>query len=284
MDLVSALGYLVARGPLDEWDRYATDVLGMQNVEGPPPTTRRYRMDDRAYRLIVEEGDRGAVALGFEVLTATHLQHCVKNLRDNGFEAIEDESLAAERNVRQLVRSSDPSGLTIELFVGAETSAQEFVSARGIRFVTGDMGMGHVFVMANDAKETLRYYVDTLGFRLSDTIAFDIAEGVFLHCNKRHHSLAFAAVPDVPPGVGHLMMETETLDAVGHALDRAEVRGIPITATLGKHTNDRMTSFYMTTPSGFDIEYGWDGRTVDDADWSVTHYTAPSAWGHKRVG
>ena len=30
--------------------------------------------------------------------------------------------------------------------------------------------------------------------------------------------------------------------------------------TLGTHTNDRMTSFYVRTPSGFEIEYGFGGR------------------------
>jgi 3,4-dihydroxy-9,10-secoandrosta-1,3,5(10)-triene-9,17-dione 4,5-dioxygenase len=35
--------------------------------------------------------------------------------------------------------------------------------------------------------------------------------------------------------------------------------------TLGTHTDDRMTSFYLRTPSGFEIEYGCGGRFVDDA-------------------
>ena len=39
--------------------------------------------------------------------------------------------------------------------------------------------------------------------------------------------------------------------------------------TLGRHTNDLMTSFYVRTPSGFEIEYGTGGLVVDDDTWEV---------------
>jgi 3,4-dihydroxy-9,10-secoandrosta-1,3,5(10)-triene-9,17-dione 4,5-dioxygenase len=53
-----------------------------------------------------------------------------------------------------------------------------------------------------------------------------------------------------------------------------------LSATLGQHANDRMISFYMKTPSGFDVEVGTGGAQVD---WNahVTHeFTAVSLWGH----
>jgi hypothetical protein len=43
-----------------------------------------------------------------------------------------------------------------------------------------------------------------------------------------------------------------------------------------------MTSFYMRTPSGFDVEYGWGGREVDDAVWQVETLHSTSIWGHQR--
>ena len=49
---------------------------------------------------------------------------------------------------------------------------------------------------------------------------------------------------------------------------------------LGRHPNDLMTSFYVRTPSGFDLEYGAGGVTVDDAAWETETYDALSIWGH----
>jgi 3,4-dihydroxy-9,10-secoandrosta-1,3,5(10)-triene-9,17-dione 4,5-dioxygenase len=81
-------------------------------------------------------------------------------------------------------------------------------------------------------------------------------------------------------GIIHLMIEAATLDDVGRALDRCARRGGTISASLGRHANDRMVSFYVRTPGGFDIEYGTDGLLVDDSAWVSRQTTAVSLWGH----
>ena len=138
------------------------------------------------------------------------------------------------------------------------------------------MGLGHVVLPVTDDAAALRFYTDVLGFRLRDSMrmapelfgqppAADPLLMRFLGCNPRHHSLALAPFP-AGPGIVHLMIEVATLDDVGRALDRCARRGAPVSATLGRHANDLMVSFYARTPGGFDIEYGTDGQLVDDAD------------------
>jgi 3,4-dihydroxy-9,10-secoandrosta-1,3,5(10)-triene-9,17-dione 4,5-dioxygenase len=77
------------------------------------------------------------------------------------------------------------------------------------------------------------------------------------------------------------MIEVSSLDEVGRALDRSSRRGAPVSASLGRHANDFMVSFYVRTPGGFDVEYGTDGLVVDDATWVSRETTAISLWGHK---
>jgi 3,4-dihydroxy-9,10-secoandrosta-1,3,5(10)-triene-9,17-dione 4,5-dioxygenase len=101
----------------------------------------------------------------------------------------------------------------------------------------------------------------------------------FLGCCPRHHSLALAPMTPAA-GIVHLMVEVATLDQVGQALDRCGRRKAPVSATLGRHANDRMVSFYVQTPGGFDIEYGTDGLTVDDSTWVSRESTTVSLWGH----
>jgi hypothetical protein len=60
-----------------------------------------------------------------------------------------------------------------------------------------------------------------------------------------------------------------------------EQGGVPVVSTLGRHSNDQMVSFYMSTPSGFEVEYGWGGRLVDDATWQVQRHDRGTLWGHK---
>jgi biphenyl-2,3-diol 1,2-dioxygenase len=153
--------------------------------------------------------------------------------------------------------------------------------------VTGDEGLGHIVLTASDMTKARAFYMDVLGFRLSDIIRMRFGPATtfdmeFLHCNPRHHTLALLPVP-APKRLHHVMLQARTMDDVGFALERAEAAQVPLTATLGRHTNDHMVSFYLRTPSGFEIEYGWGGRTIDDdSAWEVASYASGSIWGHAR--
>ncbi|MGW3630308.1 VOC family protein [Streptomyces sp. NPDC005122] len=285
MSTIHALGYLVVRGPVAEWRRYGTGILGAQVADSSTDSELRLRMDDRAYRILVEDGEPGGptslVALGFETANAAALDALAEQLDAKGVEVTENPELARRRQVRRLFTFKDFDGNTLEAYYGQQTDHRAFVSPRAVNFVTGDMGVGHTFLLSSDAQKASEWYIDVLGFRLSDTIDFGIAEGIFMHCNSRHHTIALATFPGAPSGIGHLMIEVDRLDAVGRALDLVAESPEALTMAIGEHTNDRMTSFYVKTPSGFDVEYGWNGLLIDDADWTVGHYSSPSNWGHK---
>lgn len=282
MASVKALTYLGVRGPdLDEWRSFAGEVLGMQVAAESTDEVLYLRMDDRAYRLSVEKGAAGLSRLGFEVATRADLDELSAVLRSAGVAVTEDPVLAAIRRVKLLVRCQDPAGNDVELVVGALSSTEPFASPRGVTFKTGDQGVGHVFMLVPDEQETWHFYVDLLGFRLSDTIDFGLGGGTFLHCNPRHHTLAFVPVPGMS-ALLHFMVEVDSLESVGRGYDIVQERKMPISLTLGMHTNDHMVSFYVKTPSGFDLEYGTAGREIDDDVWTVGHYDSVSYWGHKR--
>ena len=82
----------------------------------------------------------------------------------------------------------------------------------------------------------------------------------------------------------HFMVEVYSLDDVGQGYDLAQLEDGRVAYTLGRHTNDYMTSFYSHSPSGFFVEYGWGGRVIDPGIWQP-HETndGPSLWGHERL-
>jgi 2,3-dihydroxybiphenyl 1,2-dioxygenase len=284
MSGVRALGYIVLQGPVEEWMSFGTDLLGAQ-VARHTAGEVRLRTDERAWRIAVEAGPPAGpaslVALGFEVESPAALSELAESLSAQGIDVRADGELARRRQVRSLIVFADGDGHQLEAFYGQEIDHSPFVSPRGVEFVTGDLGVGHAFLFSDAAAKVVEFYTERLGFRLSDTIDLGVAEGIFMHCNPRHHSVAVASIPGLPVGLGHLMLEVGSLEAVGLALDIATERGDQIQMTMGQHTNDRVTSFYVTTPSGFQIEYGWNGLLIDDADWTVGHHVAPSTWGHK---
>jgi 3,4-dihydroxy-9,10-secoandrosta-1,3,5(10)-triene-9,17-dione 4,5-dioxygenase len=141
-----------------------------------------------------------------------------------------------------------------------------------------------------DDEASLRFYRDVLGFRLRDSMRLPPqmvgrpADGEpawlrFFGCNPRHHSLAFLPMPNAARCV-HVMLEVDELDHVGRALERVRKHKAPLSATLGRHMNDEMVSFYVRSPGGFDVELGCEGLRVDDARWVARESTAVSYWGH----
>jgi extradiol dioxygenase len=167
----------------------------------------------------------------------------------------------------------------LEFFHGQRAVAERFRPGRPISgFMTGPLGMGHLVLAVDDIDRAVRFYRETLGFRMSDRLGSTL---YFLRCNARHHSIGLADVGG-EPRLLHVMLEVASLDDVGRALDLCLDRGIAV-STIGVHTNDRMTSFYVRTPSSFEIEYGWNGLLVDDETWAEATIERPSVWGHRQI-
>jgi 2,3-dihydroxybiphenyl 1,2-dioxygenase len=187
-----------------------------------------------------------------------------------------------ERRVKDLIVFEDPVGNRLEAFYGAEIAVDPFTPGRAISgFRTGPLGMGHVVLNVENIERLLPFYTETLGFHLSD-FTLRPFKAYFLHLNPRHHS--FAMVETGKSSIHHLMMELYMLDDVGQAYDLAQGEDGRIATTLGRHSNDFMTSFYANSPSGFFVEYGWGGRSIEPQNWQPVEMTCgPSLWGHDRT-
>ncbi|MDF2488680.1 MAG: biphenyl 2,3-dioxygenase [Pseudomonas sp.] len=286
---IRGLSYFVAQcADLSQWQRYAVDVLGMQ--VSPAPAGGLYvKMDERPFRMLIVEGSEPRyLASGWELASQAAFETALAHLDACGVEWQAGSAAQIEqRGVQALVSLTDPSGNRHELSWGHRSDCQPFTSPQGVpRFITGDMGLGHTVLPAPQFDATLAFAKDVLGFELSDIFNFRPDPSAapirihFLHCrNARHHSLALAEYP-VPSGCVHVMVEVDSMTEVGRAHDRLLAHDVRLSATLGQHLNDRMTSFYMKTPSAFDLEYGHGGLQVDWAEHSAFEFTRVSIWGH----
>lgn len=281
---VRSLGYVVVHTTdLAAWKEFAVDLLGLQ-IANHDDSRLVLRMDEKSYRLDIRQSDEDRVAvIGWEVASPAELSQLADALEEAGFAVKRpDVATAHARLVSGLVTVEDPDGQQLELFYGLQTERAPFASPLGTRFLTGDGGLGHAFQLVTDSAAYERLYLGILGFRLSDHIEFGPTQATFAHCNPRHHSFAWAQVPGVPPGIQHIMFEVTELNVVGRAWDRVQDGAAPIAATLGRHSNDEMFSFYVNTPSGFALEFGYGGKLVNETVWTPTRYDGPSLWGHRQ--
>lgn len=291
---VTQLGYLgIGVSDTEAWERFATRILGLSVSERMADGTLLLRMDENHYRIAVHPtGSDTLDYIGWQVHDEVALGALADQLTAHGVEVRWGTSEeAAARQVRGLISFSDPTGWRSEAYYAPRIEpADRFVSPRRLGgFVTGDQGLGHIVVGINDLDESTRFYRDGLGMKISDYVQVERSPGVvtnfaFLHCNARHHSIAFGK-PAAPAGrFNHIMFQLEDFDDVGTTLDLCEREGMEGLSRLGRHPNDRMVSFYIPTPSGWGVEWGWGARTVDDATWQIQTYTRMSNWGHQRPG
>jgi 3,4-dihydroxy-9,10-secoandrosta-1,3,5(10)-triene-9,17-dione 4,5-dioxygenase len=241
---------------------------------------------------MVEAGEQARLlAIGLEFRSVAQWQATCDALARAGYEASAgSKAEAARRCVSAYVTVRDPSGNTVELYHGRKLDYRPFNSPAGVgRFITGssaagDMGFGHAVIPAPAIDETTAFYTDLIGLGVCDTLQLRTPPSrvVFMHAdNPRQHSLALYDQPH-PAGVVHVMVEVASLDEVGQALDRARRAGHPVIASLGRHVNDNMCSFYVLAPGGIAFEYGFDGLLVHDWDrYTPTVSTEGDLWGHE---
>lgn len=286
-----SLGYLVFEVAKPEvWRDFATAHLGCQVADISGGEVCALRIDDKAYRLLLRQGKADDLAvLGWEMQDDAALQALAARLTAAGVTAeVFTAADLASRQVSAGLRFRDPMGLVNEAVVDHPVANAPFHASTAIPggFVTGEFGLGHA-VLASGRKAAAMedFYLRTVGLSLTERIDTKIGpikvDGAFLHCNRRHHSLALIAIPS-RKRLLHFMLQAAQLRDVGRALERARASGIKPSLDLGQHPDpDGTISFYAPTPSGFDFEIGAGSGAIDPATHrtEVKHMT--SDWGHK---
>ncbi|HEV8299225.1 MAG TPA: VOC family protein [Acidimicrobiales bacterium] len=289
------LGYIgIGSNRLDEWREFL-DAMGVAASAGPLTAPQEdgqdacwFKLDEWSWRIAVHRGDAETVTYaGWEVAGRARFEAAVDHLQRSGVKVQEgSQAVRSMRGVADVAQFEDPFGNAHEIFYGPliDEEPPNFPHA-GTGFLTGDVGLGHVLYVVPSAAEAVDFYTRVMGLRVTDQFAWGPNAAVFMRANARHHSLAFIDLP-LPggPGLNHFMIEARSLTDVGRAYDRSMNAKLNIVNSLGQHSNDPMLSFYTQSPSGFNVELGWNGLMVDENTWSVRTYAGRGEiWGHRGV-
>lgn len=121
--------------------------------------------------------------------------------------------------------------------------------------------IGHVALFVTDLERSARFYVEVMGFRVTDVYGDDMMPGgaVFLRCNNDHHGIAlFPATQDKLAGAGlhHMAFEVGTLDQVVRARNFLRERGVPISFD-GRRRAGVQLAVEFRDPDGHSLEIYW---------------------------
>ena len=127
--------------------------------------------------------------------------------------------------------------------------------------------LSHVVIGSPDAATSRRFFIEGIGFRVSDEMPGGIAS--FLRCSTDHHNLLVQSGP--VPYLHHTAWEMDDVDAVGRAA-AAMVASDPARHVwgLGRHGIGSNYFWYLRDPGGAFAEYTSDLDAVtEDEAWKV---------------
>jgi catechol 2,3-dioxygenase-like lactoylglutathione lyase family enzyme len=137
--------------------------------------------------------------------------------------------------------------------------------------------ISHIVLHSPKHKEATRFFLDVLGFRLSDWIGDFMS---FLRCNEWHHRIAL--LPG-PPCLNHVAYDMANVDEMMRGVAKLKRLNTEILWGPGRHTAGNNTFSYFNTPNGFSVEYTSELERVDENTWSPTvHLPKPEImdrWG-----
>lgn len=290
---VANLGYVILemQDPA-AWAKFAKSVLGFGVAKSFGERGTKYlTMDNAPFRYMIRKGDTDRfVCGGYQMSSKKAYEDQIRAFEKAKIDVCRgDEKGAKYRAVKGFASVTDPSGNVVEIFYGRAKGAP-FKAGHGIKgFKTGNMGLGHMVLPAPENKKTINFYRKVMGFGLSDDLSLPaFAPGMpkqrvyFMHAdNPRHHTLGLYNFPN-PTGVIHLLAEMNTIDEVGECMDRVKKAGLHIFASLGRHENDDMISFYFFAPGGIGFEVGFNGKQIKDwSKYKPTKSTLGDIWGHE---
>lgn len=139
--------------------------------------------------------------------------------------------------------------------------------------------ISHIVMHSPDHKAMTAFFIDVLGFRLSDWLGDFMS---FLRCNEWHHRIAF--LPG-PPCLNHVAYDMLTVDDMMRGISRLKKKGTDIRWGPGRHTAGNNTFSYFTTPNGYAVEYTSELESVDDENHvAAVHAPGPGVMDQWEVG
>ncbi len=139
--------------------------------------------------------------------------------------------------------------------------------------------LGHVVLGTPELAASERFFVDGLGFRVSDTIA---GLGAFLRCSTDHHNLLVQPAP--LSFLHHTSWQVDDVDDIGRAARTllADDPGRHVWGP-GRHVIGSNFFWYLRDPAGNFTEYYADMDVIaDDERWTPAVWDGPDAlasWG-----
>lgn len=203
--------------------------------------------------LIFHEGPaKSLVSAGFAVPDSDELERLKDRIRKAGaiFREVTSVLLA------DAIETIDPDGNRLVFGLAQDTADGPVAQGMPAR-------LQHVVVASRDPERIVRFFIDALGFTLSDDV-IDSEGGVrtsFLRCSDEHHS--FAVFKAAQARLDHHCYETTNWNKIRDWGDHMASQHVPIQWGPGRHGPGNNLFLFVHDPDGNWVEISAELETVE---------------------
>jgi 2,3-dihydroxy-p-cumate/2,3-dihydroxybenzoate 3,4-dioxygenase len=218
------------------------------------------RCSDKPYDLILERGGvAGIRRVGFELGGVDDLKVAFAHISAQGLNPVWSggDVLRGQQAVNGFRFNNPDSGLELDFYIPRQPAGEAFNPT-----VAKIARLGHVVFNVRNYAAAHRFWVEQLGFAISDHVPGKIA---FLRCypNPLHHTLALLTAPD--EGLNHVNFMVSDIDDIGMAMNRMKRAGVPIVFGPGRHLPSGSIFLYFLDPDGMTAEYSFGMEEIPAA-------------------
>ena len=256
------LSHVGLRAPEAETlQRFYGDVVGMTLHEEVEETLRLgWGLGHHA--LEVSSGEAGLDHFALEVPDPEDLDGLVNRLARRGVGVVEGRPGGDHPDTFEV---EDPDGNKIEIHGRVDRSG-EHAADPGRRPVRID----HVTLASRAMDEMVAFYVEVLGFRISDRMG-DVF--TWLRCNREHHTVAIVDSDD-PGRLDHYAFELGGWGDFKTWCDELAARDVPVRWGPGRHGPGNNLFLFFDDSAGFHVELSSEMERYYDERASYT----PRVW------
>jgi len=259
---------------------YYTNILGL-SLSG--------RDRDRAFlsttmgqpALVLEKGDAArCTKIGFQIAPGTDLAEIGGRLGQAGIRA--ERRNDAAPGISSVLSFADPKGTVLEIFADAELGPEDRTPKAFL-----PLKLGHLAFKVLDIQEIVKFYVEVLGFRVSDWRQDFF---VFLRCGPDHHSVNFATADKVK--MHHVAFELKDWAEMLRACDFLGRNKFQLLWGPGRHVIGDNIFTYHRDPDGHIIELYTEMAKIEHDElgqfamrpWREDRPYRPTVWGAETLG
>lgn len=233
-------------------------LVGLKRDPGPNGEVW-LRCSDKPYDLILTEGaEAGLAAVGFELESRAELDKAFAHVGARGYapQWSSPEDCGTRKVEAGFTFVNPDTGLLVDFYVGQEIATDGFEPT-----VAKIARLGHVVLNVANYAKAHKFWIEDLGFAISDHVPGRIA---FIRAwpNSLHHT--FALLQGEVDNLNHINFMVTDIDDVGRAMNRMKKAEVPIVFGPGRHLPSTSIFIYYLDPDQMTVEYSFGMEEIEE--------------------